>query len=184
VTSFVVDVHHAREFGQVVDAAFEITGATMNLVDSFLTHWAWPLAAVVIAIVLRRQIAELARGLGARISKVSIMSVKIELAAAREAPSPWTLYPGADVRGLTDSGDLISGADTLLSALAEPDPVDFMIVDLGRGKEWLTTRLFLFATLMELTRKVRQEATVSCARKTNKWARLSRRLPTAVYSVL
>ena len=48
-----------------------------------------------------------------------------------------------------------SYADSLRTHLAERGPIDYAIVDLGRGDAWLTTRLYLFAVLLERMRDLR-----------------------------
>jgi hypothetical protein len=133
-----------------------MSATTERLVESFLAHGLWPLATVIAVIILRPPVAELVRGLGGRITKVSVMSVSLELAEASEIRPAWTPHPGTDLRGLTEAtmlNDSYSG--TLLASLAQPGTMDFMVVDLGTGDAWLTTRLFLFTALLERARGLR-----------------------------
>jgi hypothetical protein len=133
-----------------------VSATTERLAESFLSHGLWPLATVIAVTILRRPLAELVRGLGGRITKVSVMSVSLELAEAREIRPTWTAQPGADLRGLSEAIMLNdSYAGTLLSSLAAPGTMDFMVVDLGAGDAWLTTRLFLFTALLERARGLR-----------------------------
>src|SRR5438067_10780432 len=115
---------------------------------SLITHIVWPVAVVAMAIVLRRQVGDFLVSLGARITKVSVMSVSIELAAATEATPPWRGAGGEDVRGLV-AAQLVNDSyfDTLRQSLAAPGTADYFVVDLKRdgSHEWLTSRLYLFA---------------------------------------
>ena len=62
---------------------------------SFVEHAIWPVAVIVLVVLLRRQIGDFLSAVGGRITQVSVMSVTIELAVATE-----TVPPQSNVRVL------------------------------------------------------------------------------------
>lgn len=117
----------------------------------------WPSVVLVLGLVLRKPIAGFLGSLSGRITKVSVMSVSVELAEARPADPPWRGVDGDDVRGLVVAQQVNdSYFQTLREALGSPGSADYMIVDLrSDGDEWLTTRLYLFAYILSRLKQVR-----------------------------
>ena len=56
---------------------------------SLIEHAMWPTVVLVLGFVLRRPIAEFLGSLAGRITKVSVMSVTVELVEAQPADPPW-----------------------------------------------------------------------------------------------
>ena len=87
----------------------------VDLVETAL----WPVVVLVLVLALRRQIGELLLTVAGRISRVSVLSVAIDLAVATEAAPPWRGSEGGDVRGLVPASMVDdSYFDTLRQALA------------------------------------------------------------------
>lgn len=127
-------------------------------VVSVLGAVAWPLSALIIALILRGPLGQMLANIGARATKLSVLQVSIELAAVPEAPSQWSVDVGSrteDLRQLTPAQTLDSYAMTLFEQLNNPTAFDYAVVDLEEGKAWLTSRLFLFAVLLERMRNLR-----------------------------
>lgn len=125
---------------------------------SLVEHVVWPIAVVVVVLVLRRQIGDFLAAVGGRITNVSVMSVSIDLAMATEANPPWHARTGEDVRGLVAAGMVNdSYFDTLRQSLALPDDADYFVADLKRddSQQWLTSRLYLFGYLLSRAKGVR-----------------------------
>jgi hypothetical protein len=121
-------------------------------------HAFWPVAVIVLAVVLRRQIGDFLSAVGGRITRVSVMSVTIELAMATETVPPWQGFGGDDVRGLV-AAQMVNDSyfGTLRQSLRVPGTADFFVVDLksdGRN-EWLTSRLYLFTYVLSRMKGVR-----------------------------
>jgi hypothetical protein len=55
---------------------------------------------------------------------------------------------------LLGPGIISSSYATLVNKIKEERPADFVVIDLGEGRNWLTTRLFLFAILLRRMRAV------------------------------
>lgn len=60
-----------------------------------------------------------------------------------------------DVRHLTTDLAFDSYSYSLFEQLAKLAPTEVLEIDLGNGREWLTTRLYLFSALLERRRDVR-----------------------------
>lgn len=111
---------------------------------------AWPLTVVIVVIVLRKGIADALRGLAARASKFSVGVIAIELAqSSARSPGPLDEIRDATSAAVADS----SGA--LFASLLERTPADYASIDLGNGREWLTSRLFAVATFVARQRGLR-----------------------------
>ena len=125
---------------------------------SLVEHLVWPVAVIVLVLVLRRQIGKFLVAVGGRITHVSVMSVTVELAAATETRPPWQGLSERDARGLVPAQDISdSYFDTLRQALLAPGHADFFVVDLksdGRH-EWLSSRLYLFTYVLSRMKGVR-----------------------------
>jgi hypothetical protein len=124
---------------------------------SLATHAFWPVAALVMVAMLRRQIGEFLSAVGTRITRLSVMKVTIELAVTTEASPPWQGRQ-VDVRGLVSAQQVNdSYFDTLRQSLQIPGDADFFSVHLKRDgtQQWLTTRLYLFTYLLSRLKGVR-----------------------------
>jgi hypothetical protein len=124
---------------------------------SLIEHALWPAVVLVLGIVLRRPIAAFFGAIAGRITKVSVMSVSVELAVARPADPPWRGFGGDDVRGLVVAQQVNdSYFMTLREALRAPGSAEYLVVDLhDDGDEWLTSRLYLFSYLLGRMKGVR-----------------------------
>jgi hypothetical protein len=114
-----------------------------------------PVTIIVAVLVLREPLAQFVAGVGGRINKLSVAGFSVELSEATELRPAWELDMNGsrfDVRQLSPADVFDSYADSLLRQLAEPGSLDYMVVDLGVGRSWLTTRLFLFAHLLDRMR--------------------------------
>lgn len=117
-----------------------------------------PATVLVALLVLHRPIGDFLENLGGRLSKLSIGKLSIELSAATELRPTWRIEMGNDafdVRQLSPAGVFDSFADSLLRQLDDPNPLDYVVVDLGSGRSWLSSRLFLFAELLGRMRGIR-----------------------------
>jgi hypothetical protein len=113
---------------------------------------AWPAVAAVGLLALRHPLSAFLAGLSQRVSKLSAFNVEIELqtVTATQMVSPVLdeLKRGAPLQ-VADS------ARQIFAQLQETSRADYVLIDLGDGEEWLTSRLFLVAALFEQMRGVR-----------------------------
>jgi hypothetical protein len=114
---------------------------------------AWPVTVIVVLATLHQPIAELLRAIGRRATKLSIFKVEVELGKLTQArPSLATTVDTLKKIGVSESAVAPIAAGIIKSGAA-----DYVVVDLGAdpGREWLTSRLFLLAAILERSRVVR-----------------------------
>ena len=109
---------------------------------------AWPVVALVALIVLHKPIAGALVQLAKRAKSFTVFDVSLELATLPELQTSWIADTNADVRKLTSSLIFDSYSYTLFAQLASAQHADYAIVDLRDGKEWLTSRLYIFAMIL------------------------------------
>jgi len=109
---------------------------------------AWPVVALVALILLHRPIADALVQLAKRAKSLTVFDVSLELATLPELQTSWIADTNADVRKLTSAMIFDSYSHTLFAQLASAQHADYAIVDLRDGKEWLTSRLYIFAMIL------------------------------------
>ena len=113
---------------------------------------AWPLAALVIAIGFRQPIALFMNALGGRITKLAVFKVELERVPATAVTTTPLLD---DIRTATNSATISDSSRTMIEQVQSGTPADFAVVSLGGGAEWLTSRLYIAAVMMERMRGVK-----------------------------
>jgi hypothetical protein len=122
----------------------------VDLVDAL----AWPVVAIVGLCMLRKPLGSLLGDVGKRATRLSVFQVAIELATVPELAPSWKV--GADdVRQLTRADVFDSATMTLFAELSSPGATDYVVVDLGEGDQWLTSRLYVFALVLRRMRGLR-----------------------------
>jgi hypothetical protein len=126
---------------------------------------AWPFFAAIIVILLREPIHGFVTALGTRITKLSIFKVELELVpAAAGAEGPLL----DDLRTATTSADISDSFRTLLEQVQSQTPADFAEVNLGTGKDWLSSRLYIAALMLERMRAIQVIVFVERTAKSNR----------------
>lgn len=120
----------------------------LNLVKTLI----WPTVIVVFLLVFRRQVGRFLEDLGSRIQKLSFAQISVELAVV---PEDKRLVVLNDLGQLTQASYFLSGGSDLLEQIRSTEPYDYAIFDLKGGRGWLTSRLFIFATMLERMRGLR-----------------------------
>jgi hypothetical protein len=121
--------------------------------------FAWPVAAVLIVLVLRHAIADALKGFGARATKLSVGVVAVELAAA--SARSWGGTPLDEIRHTAVTAPVGDSSAALVASLGDDSQADYALVDLGSGTEWLTSRLYTVASLVARMRRIRAVVFVS-----------------------
>ena len=109
---------------------------------------AWPLAAVVIALTFWKPLSAFIGSIGSRITKLSVMSVGIELTPATSA----TDTPLLNEVGDAQAAQISDSSGSMLEQVQIERPADFAIIDIGEGNEWLTSRLYVAAIMLSRMR--------------------------------
>ena len=105
----------------------------------------WPVALLMIFLAYRKEIPGLATSLARRVSKVQFGGLSLELAVAKPFVPEWS-GGDFDLRHRATSVQVNdSTAGTFADQLTVEGAADYAEVNLGRGAEWLTSRLFFMA---------------------------------------
>jgi hypothetical protein len=115
----------------------------------------WPFVVLLIALIYRREIPRLFQALSGKISKLSAVGITLEFASAQ--PAPPTLEARLDeIRQPASTGPPPpSGAQSLIELARSSPAADYVVIDLRAGDAWLTSRLYLFATVLPKVLSVR-----------------------------
>jgi hypothetical protein len=143
---------------------------------------AWPLVVVLALILFRGPLIKLLGEIIRRTRKFSVYHISIELATVPMLSPSWS-PPQIDVRQLSSAHLIDSFTGTLFQELSKPAPADCAIVDLGSGRKWLSSRLFLFALVLGEVTCVRVFVFLETSSSTRK-AFLGVASPNAVWKAL
>jgi hypothetical protein len=121
---------------------------------------AWPVVIALLLVTYRKSIGAfldgLAGSIGSRGGKVSVAQVfSLELNPLPEFSPSWSYPHLSDVRQLSPAFEFQSGSTELFNQIGNAMPADYAVIDLGTGDQWLTSRLFIFADLLERVRGLR-----------------------------
>jgi hypothetical protein len=112
---------------------------------------AWPLVAGAIVLFLREPLRAFVAALGTRVTKLSIFKVELELVPAATAADGPLLD---DLRTATTSATIGDSSRAMLEQVQSQTPADFTEINLGTGKEWLSSRLYIAVVMLERMRQI------------------------------
>jgi hypothetical protein len=131
-----------------IDEETEATVMAVNDVIRLAQIVVWPLVVLMLALVYHREIPKLFQALSGKISKLSAVGLTLEFASA--GPSSGTLLASLDqIRQPASTGPPPpSGVQSLVELARSSPAADYLVIDLRAGDAWLTSRLYLFATVL------------------------------------
>lgn len=127
---------------------------TIQVQPELLKTTIWPFVTVFGFVLFRESIGNFFSGISSRVSKLTAFGTTVELATlptakALSAPRLDELRPGvAAVAGDSSS--------SLLRSLADAGHADYVVVNLGDGREWISSRLFILAALIPRVRPIKR----------------------------
>lgn len=117
-----------------------------NAID-LVGHLAWPLTVIFACIVFYKPLSRLVE----RITKFSAFKVDVEISPLSLARSL-----GATVESLRQVAVNASGMAPIIAGVIRSGTADYVVVNIGsNGDKWITSRLFLLASILERNRLVR-----------------------------
>jgi hypothetical protein len=130
-------------------------GLTTTLdIAALVAALVWPLLLLVLALLFRDRLVEAARLMAPHLKSLSVGIVSIEFAEAR--PLSLQMVGAVDLRHAGQSTDVNdSTLRSFYAQVSEPSRVDYAVVDLGGGHEWLTSRLFILSVILARMRGLR-----------------------------
>lgn len=113
---------------------------------------AWPVILGIALLSFYKPLAKFLSDMGQRATKISIAQFSVELPASQGPPPIWT---GSQLTEALQSSVTASGAKDLTNQFSTPYYFDHLIVDIEDGDKWLTSRLFLFTTMLQRMNNLR-----------------------------
>jgi len=137
------------DVGYAQTATANTSVADPNPLLGLVTALAWPVAALCIALAFRDPLTEFLKAVGSRVTKLSVFKVELELVPAKSGAST-PLFD--EIRTLASYAELSDSSKAMLAQIQISSPADYAVIDLGKGEEWLTSRLYIAAIMMERMR--------------------------------
>lgn len=120
----------------------------------FMRVLAWPGLAALTLLIFRKQIAEVLTQGARRLRRPQAQEVSVDLKTLAALSASWAVG-STDVRLLTSPQVFNGNSKPFFQELLNNGSADYVVVDLGKGQEWLTSRLFLFALILGMVRNLR-----------------------------
>lgn len=113
----------------------------------------WPLIVLIAILVFGPSLREALPELIKRLKGISVKGVSLEFAQLAEWQFKWG--GSIDFRKYGQASFFNSAAEDLILEMNKPDVKDYAVINLGFGREWLSSRLFIFALLLRRMRGVK-----------------------------
>src|SRR5262249_25120105 len=115
----------------------------------------WPGVIIAVLLMYHNKIPLIAEWLSSRVKKLEFAGISLELAVAKPFVPDWS--SGAlDLRHSAMSIQINdSTVATFLNQLTDNGSADYAEVNLGTGKEWLTSRLFIIAIVFARMKRIK-----------------------------
>ncbi|WP_425084948.1 hypothetical protein [Ruegeria profundi] len=143
--------------GKSADTASAASNGSQFDLVNFVSTIAWPVVALILLLAYRDQISSIAKRTLPNVTRVSFGSFALELSEskAQEAKIQYS-DNRMDYRKSGTAAHVIDSTSAMFrEQLEASDKADYAVVDLGRGNEWLDSRLFILSVLMAELRGIR-----------------------------
>lgn len=152
-------VNIAKNPRQLFVAALILTISIILLSSTHVKHehselaksLGWPVLICIMVVAFRKPLESLLYALPDRITKFKAFSFEIELASAK---ARGTANPEFGDLKTATAVDIHESGTQLFRQMKDRSRVDYVVIDLGAGKEWITSRLFVVATMFQRLRGV------------------------------
>ncbi len=135
----------------------------------------YPIALLIIFLLFRKEIPALLKSISGRLTKLEFAGISLELAKAQEFSPNWVADGALDLRQKAAAimvNDSYAG--NFISQLKAGGSADYVIVNLGQGKEWFASRLYILAIIFEKMKGIKGvvflETTTATREKFIGWA--------------
>lgn len=114
---------------------------------------AWPIVAIVGLLLFRKPLVNLFDVVGKRATEISIGGLGIKLPALPEAQLSEDVltFRAADTFMVIST----SAKSLLFSMFEQAQKYEYVAVNLGRGDKWLSSRLYIFAAMLQRMKALR-----------------------------
>jgi hypothetical protein len=124
----------------------------MSYIVTLIHDLAWPVVALIVINKFREPLGRLIEMIGRRATGIAVASVKIEFAQLSKPSLPTVVI---DPLAGTQVGT--SGVTPMAKAIQEANQANYLMLDIGPldDRKWLTSRLYILATILEHVRRTR-----------------------------
>src|SRR5215211_7926049 len=143
-----------------------VTASVVGDVADLISVIIWPALIVGVLWFLREPVSAFAARVGSSAQRVTVgaQGLSVALSSAIETVPRQSATALAGVRAPDPAPRVVdSAAMTMFAQLEQEEPAPYLVVDLGAGREWLTTRLYIFSSLLRATRRTRTLSFVETA---------------------
>ena len=121
-----------------------------------LTACIWPSVLLLGLLYYRDPLVGFVEKLAGRVTGVSLAGFSLEIARVQEMTPRWTGPGVVDLRKAGQAQDVNdSTLATFMEQLRDATPMDYAVVDLGDGEQWLSTRLYILSIVLGRMRGLR-----------------------------
>jgi hypothetical protein len=132
------------------------TASVLGDIADLVSAVVWPLLILGVLWFLRKPIYGFADRIGTSAQRLTIGTggLSVQLSAAIQPVPNQATTALADVRQPEQAQRVVgSGARAMFQQLEYEEPAPYLVVDLGEGREWLTSRLYIFSVLLRAVRQ-------------------------------
>jgi hypothetical protein len=139
---------------------------------AILNALAWPIAITLVALILREKLPAIGRILLSRVTEVGFAGFSLKLAEVKSFDPKWSNSATSfDLRNKGIAAKVWdSNVSNFISQLQEFDSADYAIITLGDGKEWLTSRLYIMAIILERMKSLKALVFLGVRKRFIGWA--------------
>ena len=125
-----------------------------NIVVDVVRIAIWPVVVLLSLVLFREPLGSFFNALGTRASRIGAFNLTIELADVPVARA----WSGPSLDDLKSEYPAAAGdsSGSLFTAIADTSYADYLTVNLEDGKAWLTSRLFILASLIPRIRPIKR----------------------------
>lgn len=114
---------------------------------------AWPILVLIGLLLLHKPLGAFLTDIGKRASEISVGVFSLKLPTIAEAPIGGDVVAFKAMEGSQVAND--SAKTTLFKEFRTPGYRQFLVIKLGSGYEWLSSRLFIFALMLQRMKGIR-----------------------------
>ncbi len=135
----------------------------------------YPLVLLIVLILFRKEIPAFIKSLSGRLTGLSFAGISLDLAKAEAFSPNWVVQGALDLRQKAEAANVNDSTAGNFNAILETSgEVDYVIINLGRGKEWLASRLYIMSIIFENRKGIKGivflESTIDTRKKYIGWA--------------
>lgn len=126
--------------------------AALDLIQAIIT---WPVVIAIALLLLYKPLSRFLDALGQNFQtvKIAVLQFALEVSRASQFIPTWA-DSDLDLLRAAAADTMMSGKRSLFEQFEEDKLLDYVLIDIGNGDQWLTSRLFIFAIMLERMRGV------------------------------